>query len=197
MKKIYVVLYKDFTALDVFGPIEVLSSIEEYQIHYVSLRGGIVENRQGIRIETEAFTEIDWDGILLIPGGLGSRKVINDAQFIEELAKAIQNSEYVLCVCTGSALMAKTGLLDGKNATSNKKAFDWVQSCGPKVKWNRAARWVVDGNRYTSAGVSAGIDMALGFVCDVFGKDKADEVCGRMEYHWNSDSENDTFAINA
>ena len=193
MKHVYVVLYDNFTALDAFGPVEVLNSIEELQIHYVSLHGGIIENRQGIRIETEPFPQVTCEDILLVPGGFGSRVIINDQAFLEGLSHMIETAGYVLCVCTGSALVSKTGALDGKRATSNKKAFDWVQSCRSEVLWNREARWVVDGKFYTSAGVSAGIDMALGFVGDIYGLEQAQEIIKRMEYHWNSNAKQDCF----
>ena len=193
MKNVYVILYKNFTALDTFGPIEALARIEEFKIRYVSLDGGIVTNHQAIRIETEPMSVIEDDGILLIPGGWGSRDEVKNDCFIEALRDAIERSEYVLCVCTGSALVAKTGALDGKKATSNKKAFEWVKSMGPDVAWNREARWVHDGKFYTSAGVSAGIDMALGFLRDRYGMDKAVEIYSGMEYHWNDDADHDTF----
>ena len=193
VKDVYVVLYPNFTALDVFGPVEVLGSIKEYTIRYVSLHGGIIHNRQGIQIITEPMDVIEPGGIILIPGGYGSREIIRDAAFIQRIREAIQTSEHILCVCTGSALAAETGLLDGKQATTNKTSFAWVADNHANVKWNRKARWVADGNIYTSAGVSAGTDMALGFVRDRFGADIAESICRRMEYHWNSDSEHDIF----
>ncbi len=188
-----VVLYENFTALDVFGPVEVLSNIHDYQIQYYSWDGGIVSNDQNIRIETEAMDRIESGGIILIPGGFGSRIKVDDDKFITALKNTASSSEYILCVCTGSALLAKTGLLDGRYATSNKAAFEWVKNCGPGVRWIKEVRWVVDRNIYTSAGVSAGTDMTLGFVRDLFGEEKAREICNRMEYHWNADAEHDSF----
>ena len=79
VKDVYVVLYPNFTALDVFGPVEVLGSIKEYTIRYVSLHGGIIHNRQGIQIITEPMDVIEPGGIILIPGGYGSREIIKDA----------------------------------------------------------------------------------------------------------------------
>ena len=193
MKKVCVLLYENFTALDAFGPVEVLGKIEEYELHYVSLSGGLVRNTQGIRIETEPVSSMEAGGILLIPGGFGSRAAINDTAFICALAGAIRQAAYTLCVCTGSALAAETGALDGKRATTNKIAFAWVADNHPAVRWDREARWVADGNIYTSAGVSAGIDMALGFVRDRFGSERAEDICRRMEYHWNADAEHDIF----
>ena len=188
-----VILYDNFTALDVFGPVEVLSNVDDYRIQYYSLDGGIVTNDQNIRIETEAMERIESGGIILIPGGFGSRINVNDDKFIVALKNAASSSEDILCVCTGSALLAKTGVLNGRRATSNKTAFEWVKSCDSEVRWIKEARWVVDGNIYTSAGVSAGIDMALGYVRDLFGEEKAKEICNRMEYHWNADADHDSF----
>ena len=189
MQDIYVVLYKDYTALDAFGPVEVLGSIDDFKLHFVSLDGGIVINQQSIRLETEPMTTIKEGGILLIPGGWGSRTEVDHEAFIKALGQAIDKSELVLSVCTGAALVAKTGALDGKRATSNKRAFDWVVSCRPEVKWEKPSCWVHDGKFYTAAGVSAGIDMALGFIGDRFGEEQAVEICTRMEYNWNRNAD--------
>ena len=80
----------------------------------------------------------------------------------------------MLTVCTGSALLAATGLLDGCRAASNGLTFDWVTSVSDRVTWIRDAHWIVDGNFRTSSGISAGIDMALSFVQDLVGSDAAD-----------------------
>lgn len=99
------------------------------------------------------------------------------------------NRRVVMTVCTGSALAAAAGLLDGLRATGNKRAFDWAMSMGEKVLWQRDARWTRDGKFYTAAGVSAGIDMALGFVADHFGRERALSIAEGMEYCWNEKPE--------
>lgn len=90
-------------------------------------------------------------------------------------------------------MLAKTGLLNGRQATTNKKAFSWVSSHGDDVLWLQKARWTIDGKFYTSSGVSAGIDMTLGFVSDRHGVDFARNVAFEMEYHWQEDKETDNF----
>ena len=192
-KKIYVYLFDNFTALDVFGPVEVLSGLGNVKIEYVSLNGEVISNSQGIRIETIPADEVTYADILLIPGGFGTRTIINDRDFINSLAETAKRSNYVLTVCTGSALRAEAGILDGKKATSNKRAFRWATDSHTNTDWNREARWVRDGNIYTSRGVSAGIDMALGFVTDMYGRKKADEIASRIEYHRNMDADHDIF----
>ena len=97
-------------------------------------------------------------------------------------------------VCTGSALLARTGLLDHRPATSNKLAWDWVVQQGPQVQWVRQARWVDDGDILTSSGVSAGIDMALSLIARLHGREMALTSARNMEYIWNEDAENDPFA---
>jgi transcriptional regulator GlxA family with amidase domain len=187
-------IFDDFEILDLFGPVEVLEKIEEYSIEYFSMHGGTVSGRHNARIMTKKIGETTPGGILIVPGGVGTRVLIDDALFIEKLKQTAEESTWCLTVCTGSALLAKTGLLDNRGATSNKIAFEWVRSKGKNVHWKDKARWVVDKKYYTSSGISAGIDMALGFVWDRFGKKKADEIAKIMEYEWHDDKNADPFA---
>jgi transcriptional regulator GlxA family with amidase domain len=144
---------------------------------------------------TAPFGDGDAARILLIPEGKGTRGLIGDAGYISWLGKKCEAARFVLTVCTGSALLARTGLLDGLRATTNKIAFDWVSSQRERVKWKKRAIWVMDGKYYTSSGVSAGIDMALGFIGDQNGAAAAREVATQIEYVWNGDSEDDPFAL--
>jgi len=189
-----VLLFADFETLDAFGPVEVLGRIAECRLRFVSTIGGIVKSSQGVAVLTETLEDVDFSGILLVPGGQGTRQLINDNSFIEKLSDMALKSQYCLTVCTGSALLAKTNLLNGRKVTSNKRAFEWVKSVNSDVKWISHARWVVDGKFYTSSGVSAGIDMALGFIADRFGIKKATELAQSIEYIWNSNKEDDLFA---
>ena len=90
--------------------------------------------------------------------------------------------------------MARTGLLDGRPATSNKVAWDWVLEQGPKVDWKRQARWVDDGDIVTSSGVSARIDMALDLIARLHDEQTAVNSARFMEYIWNRVPSNDSFA---
>ncbi len=192
--RINCLFFDEYETLDIFGPIEVLSRIEGADLHYISMDGGAVKSRQGFCIQTEAADSAEQGGILVIPGGMGTRKLVNDETFIAELKELCRNSEYVLTICTGSALLAKTGLIDGARATSNKRAFDWVRSVSGDVDWQARARWASDGKYYTASGVSAGIDMALGFISDRYGAEKAEQIAAGIEYVWNRDKDEDPFA---
>jgi putative intracellular protease/amidase len=190
-----ILLFDDFETLDAFGPIEILSRVKEFKLNYYSLHGGMITSAQNTLIMTENIKAASKEEILVIPGGRGTRSLVNDNTFLTMLREMAEQSCYCLSVCTGSALLAKTGLLDGKKATSNKKAFEWVTSINSSVQWINSARWVMDGKYYTSSGVSAGMDMALGFIKDQIGEQDAARIANDIEYVWNSDSEKDIFAI--
>lgn len=189
-----VILFQDFETLDVFGPVEVFGKTDGWKIKFYSMDGNIVSNLDNVCINTEKIDNIASQGVLFIPGGKGTRIEVNNTLFINKLRTLAEQSKYVVTVCTGSALLAKTGLLDGKRATSNKRSFDWVKISSARVRWEKSARWVVDEKYYTSSGVSAGIDMALGFIADVVGLDKAREIAKNIEYRWQEDKTIDDFA---
>ncbi len=194
MQRFNVVLFDGFETLDVFGPVEIMGMLDNlYEIEFYSQNAGIVRSSHNVRVETLPFSSINEDGILLIPGGMGTRRVVNNKELIEQIKEISTKSKFVLTVCTGSALLAKTGLIKGLKATSNKMAFDWVAEQDKEVQWIRKARWVNDGKYYTSSGVSAGIDMALGFVADMHGMEAAQKISNRTEYVWNKDKNDDPF----
>jgi len=194
MKHINILLFNDVTVLDALGPAEVLARLkDDYRIDYFSLAGGEITGSSNVKINTKPVSAIAQHDILLIPGGFGTRTLVNDPGFIQTLHELAQKSETVLCVCTGSALLAKTGLLNNVRATGNKIAWDWATAQNSQVCWIKKARWVADGKFYTSSGVSAGIDMALGFVADHFNPDVARQIAHSLEYVWNSDKDHDVF----
>ena len=196
MRDVAVILFNDFETLDVFGPVEVLGRLTElFNLEYYSMDGGIVISAQKVRVETLPFSELHSGSyILLIPGGIGIRYLLKDSNFINKIAELSKTAEYIMTICTGSTLFSKTGLLDGKKATSNKRMFSWTHKETPNVQWIKKARWVRDGNIYTSSGVSAGIDMTLGFISDLFGRDLAKQQSNEIEYNWEENPEHDPFS---
>lgn len=197
MKNVAVLLFKEFETLDVFGPVEILGRNKElFQVRFYSQNGGEITNAHGVVILTEKL-EIIKNGvdIFLIPGGYGTRQEVNNEVLINDIKQISENSNLVFTVCTGTALLAKTGLIDGKNATTNKRAFDWVAAQNLKVNWIRQARWVVDGKYYTSSGVSAGMDMTLGYLSDAYGIEFARSMAYEIEYNWQENKDLDNFYI--
>jgi putative intracellular protease/amidase len=193
--KVAILLFDDFETLDVFGPVEILGRLKDhYQISFYSFSGGVIKNSHGVAIVTEKLEDIkNVVDIFLIPGGYGTRKEIDNILLIDKIREISQSSKFVFTVCTGSALLAKTGLLDGKKATSNKKSFNWVIAQGEKVNWIKKARWVVDDKYYTSSGVSAGMDMTIGFLSDMHGVEFARKSAFDIEYTWQEDKDEDNF----
>lgn len=190
---INVLLFEQFEPLDVFGPVEVLGHFPDLTLQYLSPKGGLIQSHYGATVMTQKLDCARLEGALLIPGGPGTRQLVQDKAFLTMLKEAAERTEICLCVCTGSALLAACGCLEGAAATSNKKAFVWAGSFGKNIDWKKQARWVRDKNIYTSSGVSAGMDMALAFGADCYGKQAAEEVARKIEYIWNDDPDNDPF----
>jgi putative intracellular protease/amidase len=188
-------IFNDFETLDLFGPVEVFGKFEDCCMKFFSLCGGKVMNKDNVQIITENINQIEKYDVLIIPGGQGTRILVDDNEFIQSLKIIAEKMSWCLTVCTGSALLAKTGLLDDIEATSNKISFEWVKKNGENAKCKYKARWAVHEKYYTSSGISAGIDMSLGFVHDNFGEGKAREIAKRMEYEWNDNKHNDIFAL--
>ncbi|MFC2149564.1 DJ-1/PfpI family protein [Candidatus Auribacterota bacterium] len=193
--KLGAIVFDDFELLDLFGPLEMFGMLKDkIKIILISEKNKVITSAQGPRIMSDiTFKEtIDLD-ILLIPGGLGTREEVNNRNMIDFIEIASKKAKYVATVCTGSALLAKTGLLNKHNATTNKKVFDWVTKQNPGVNWIPNARWVEDGKYFTSSGVSAGMDMALGLIEKIFCRETSDNIARCTEYVWNSDKDHDPF----
>jgi transcriptional regulator GlxA family with amidase domain len=205
IRRVGVVLFEGFTVLDVYGPVQAFASCREpnsgippkrwFEIFTMAEQPGVVKASEGPPSYAEySFADAPAYDIVLIPGGFGTRTAVNDAAFLKQLAEVSRRAAVTATVCTGSALLARTGLLDGRPATSNKIAWDWVVQQGPRVKWQRRARWVDDGDIVTSSGVSAGIDMALSLIARLHGRDMALASARNMEYRWHEDAADDPFA---
>ena len=205
IRRVAVALFEGFTVLDVYGPVQAFASCRVvqpdgkrrpfFEIFTMARESGQIKTGEGPATWAEwSFEKAPDYDILLIPGGFGSRAAVADQPFLERLAQASRRAEITTTVCTGSALLARTGLLDGRPATSNKIAWDWVTQQGPRVLWKRKARWVDDGDVLTSSGVSAGIDMALSLIARLHGREMALTSARNMEYVWHESPDDDPFA---
>ena len=129
------------------------------------------------------------------PGGIGTLAQLGNAALLEFLRTRARSAELTMSVCSGSALLAKAGLLDGRRATSNKQWFSLATSQSEKVEWIEKARWVEDRDRVTSSGVSAGIDMSLAVIERIWGAHRAAMIADLTEYVRNTDWANDPFYV--
>ncbi|KAI1351316.1 ThiJ/PfpI family protein [Xylaria sp. FL0043] len=203
--KFGVVIFPAFQALDVFGPLDALNSLSRTTPLELSLLAATLDPvstkvegpghiGQSV-VPTHTFDQCPEDlEVLLVPGGPGTRNPATTAPIVEFLKMVFPRLRFLLTVCTGSAILAQSGLLDGRRATSNKRSWEWATSQGPAVQWVREARWVVDGNIWTSSGISAGIDLMFAFIADQYGEETATQLANRAEYVRNQDSSVDPFA---
>ena len=193
------VLFEGFELLDLYGPLEMFGLLEsEARITMMAEKAGPVKSAAGPSGMADAtLAGSSGFDVLLIPGGIGTRTQMTNAPFLAELKRLAETSRLVATVCTGSFLLARTGLIDGRKATSNKRAFQLVKTNAPKVNWIARARWVEDGKYFTSSGVSAGMDMALAAIAKLRGREKSLEIASRAEYDWHEDSSWDPFATTA
>src|SRR5688572_19988526 len=106
---IAVLLFEDFETLDAYGPVEIFGRLVDlYTIGFYSLYGGPIKNKHGVRVLTEKLEVINGElEIFLIPGGIGTRKEVENNMLLEKIRKISDQSKFVLTVCTGSALLAK------------------------------------------------------------------------------------------
>jgi len=199
-----VVLYPTFEPLDVFGPVEMFMNVPGnlLKIVFVAENAGPVESgtqgRKGPKVLAEyGYADAPKLDIILVPGGFGTLPQLTNEKTMTFLRERSAQAQITTSVCSGSAMLAKAGVLDGKKATTNKSFYDMLVANGPKTEWVRQARWVEDGNVVTSSGVSAGIDMALAVIARVWGQEMAEGIATGTEYVWSKDPHNDPFATAA
>ena len=195
-RTIGVVLFEDFELLDVFGPLEMFGmAADHFEIRLISEHGGVVASRQGPKsVSDDSFESAPAIDVVLVPGGIGTRREVDNPVLLDWLQQRAQQAELVTSVCTGSALLAKAGVLDGVRATTNKLAFAWAASQSAKVQWQQQARWVEDRKFFTSSGVSAGIDMSLAVIAKLVSHQAAEQAANFAEYDWHRDADWDPFA---
>lgn len=196
MRRIGALIFPGFELLDMFGPLQMFGLLtDEFEIYMVAEDRGAVPSNQGPKALAEASyeTKAEYD-LVLVPGGRGTRREVDNPATLSWLETVQRDAELMLGVCTGSALLARAGLLDGRRATTNKAAFDWVAAQGPNVAWVKKARWVEDGDFFTSSGVSAGTDMSLAVIARLLGQETAEQVATWAEYDWHRDPDWDPFA---
>ena len=195
------ILYPGFEMLDLFGPLEMFSMVpkEMLTIHMVAENAGPVSAALSMEITgPKVIADYSFDDappldILLLPGGFGTLPELKNPRMLEFLAERSKNAQITASVCSGSALLAKAGVLDGHRATSNKQLFAIATTQSDKVDWVEAARWVDDGPVVTASGVSAGTDMGLAIIKRLWGEEMARQVAEFAEYTWQEDADCDPF----
>ena len=176
-------MYDGYNTLDAMGPYHTLAEIMGAKTFFVAKQKGMVKNQRGLqtRIDT-SFAEVKNLDILVIPGGaVETFMQTKDTATLNWIKQIDKTTTYTTSVCTGSWILGATGLLKGKNATSNwYRADEMMKLYGANFK---EERWVKDGKYWTSAGVTAGIDMSLAIIDDLMGKKYTEGVMLDLEYN--------------
>ncbi|KAK3707312.1 hypothetical protein LTR37_012156 [Vermiconidia calcicola] len=217
-------LFPGFEVLDAAGPIEVLNILSKYLSHSEMNLSVIAETvddlvtpgpfapgdenskqftGQQLYQPTHSFATAPKDlDVLIIPGGRGVNRTDEELKPLLSFLRHCYHGtdgrkplQYIFSICTGSALLARTGILDGQTATTNKKAWDRVTPLGPKTHWVAKARWVESNGRvWTASGVTAGIDGMAALVGSVYGEETAERVCEFIEHVRVKEAGDDPFA---
>ena len=184
MRRIVIVTFPGIQTLDVVGPVEVFSTADrlrkggEYQVDVVASSDSAITTGSGLELVPhrelrQVRGPID---TLLVAGGEGVREAVRDERLVRWIRSAATRSRRVASVCSGAFLLAEAGLLDGRRATTHWASCDALQRLHPTVEVQRDPIYVRDGDVYTSAGVTAGIDLALALVEEDLGAAVAREV---------------------
>src|SRR5665811_1634344 len=179
--QIAILIYPRFTALDAIGPYEVLSRLPDAKVTFVAEHATPQRTDTGqLAVVADAtLDELPNPDIVLVPGGPGQAALMDDAPLHEWLRAAHETSTWTTSVCTGSLVLAAAGLLAGKRATSNWQAIEELRALGADAVEERV---VFDGKLATSAGVTAGIDMALELAAKIAGPELAQAIQLGLEY---------------
>lgn len=188
-KNIGILLFDDVEELDAVGPWEVFAfwalsfPDDGWAVSTLSRTGEAVRCAKGMRIAADhAFADAPSYDVLVHPGGQGTRPLMRDESHLDWVRQQRSVVPLMTSVCTGSLVYAAAGLLHDRPATTYWSAFDLLIGADPTIKPDREARYVDDGDVITSAGVSAGIDMALHVVRRLAGEQRAREVRRGIQY---------------
>jgi putative intracellular protease/amidase len=175
--QIAIPLFDRFTALDAVGPYEVLSRLPGARVDFVAATAGAVRTEtRMLALDVErTFDEVAAPEVIVVPGGVGSRRALHDERLLDWLRTAHAGSRFTTSVCTGALILQAGGVLDGLEATTHWLALDLLER--PLKQ-----RVVERGKVITAAGVSAGIDMALTLADRIAGADVAQAIQLGIEY---------------
>jgi transcriptional regulator GlxA family with amidase domain len=198
--RVGIVVFDDVEVLDFCGPFEVLSvtRLDEprrredpspFEVLLIAERPGIVVATGGLKVTPDVtFADCPPLDVLLVPGGWGTRREIHNAGMLAWIAERGRAVPVLTSVCTGAMVLGFAGLLDGLHATTHWKSLDWMEQSFPHVTVERDLHVVEDGRVLTSAGISAGIDLAFRLVARFHGEAIARATARHMEYPYPEDN---------
>lgn len=184
-----VFLFDDFEAMDVFGPVQIFGTVpEQFYIRFISLRGGMITGKQGVKIWTEPLNPIEIEDIFLILGGKGVRSFLHTEgdKGRQALKQAVDEAEFCMMVQNASAMLARTGLLFHRQVTDYDYDENWKRMFTVGINYINGEDWISDGKYYSSSTTMAAMDMTLGLIGDMLDIDIAEKIAKEIGYLWNS-----------
>ena len=193
MKQLGILIFEDVEVLDFAGPFEVFSvanQLADYQIlevHTVAFNKEVIRAKNGLQVlPDKSLDQLDRLDYLVLPGGDGSKKVIQNQPLMASLQNLVSQTEWTMSVCSGSRILGKLSLLDQKPYCTHREVFESMASLVPSGIPKPEHRFIQSDTRiWTAAGISAGIDLALHLVELTFGKELALATATYMEYTSN------------
>jgi transcriptional regulator GlxA family with amidase domain len=188
-RRIAIVAFPGVTLLDISGPAQVFAELDAielpgpgYSLSYLSASGGLIPTDVGMMIDTMPIRSIQPNEVdtLVIPGGPGIWEIRKDSRLMKWLSQVLPKARRVASVCLGAFALAWTGVLDGKRAATHWRYCPRLQDNFPNIRVEPNAIFVKDGRVWSSAGVSAGIDLALAMIEEDFGHTIALDVARRL-----------------
>jgi transcriptional regulator GlxA family with amidase domain len=191
VRNVAILIFDDVEVLDFCGPFEVFGvsgrtlGEKPFSIYTVAEKAARVIARNGLSVNpTYTLADCPPSDILVVPGGMGTRREINNTALLEWIKAQAERVELLLSVCTGSLLLGKAGLLDGLSATTHWRAMDELRQAAPQTTILPEERFVDNGRIITSAGISAGIDMSLYVVARLHGVEESIATARQMQYDY-------------
>ena len=193
-RRVGIVLFNEVEVLDFCGPFEVFSAtrlneekrredLSPFAITLVAQQAGPVTATGGMTVLPHCtFEDCPRLDLIVVPGGWGTRKELKNPIMLDWLRARADQADTVAAVCTGSMLLGFAGLLDGLHATTHWRSLDWMRDSFPSVTVEYDKHFVKDGRVFTSAGISAGIDLSLQVVAHYCGENVARNAARHMEY---------------
>ncbi|WP_350293560.1 DJ-1/PfpI family protein [uncultured Croceitalea sp.] len=189
-KIVGILIFKNAEVLDFAGPFEVFSvsnqiyNDELFDVRIIAKTKEPVIAMNGLSVNPDhSFADAPDIDILIISGGIGASLVVKDNEALQWIAKTIEKSELTMSVCTGAAILGKIGLLDGKPYCTHNTVYPFVEKMVPSAKPQKDKRFIQSDQKiYTSAGISAGIDLSFHIVEKLHGKEVAKNTADYMEY---------------
>jgi transcriptional regulator GlxA family with amidase domain len=195
MLKIAIFIFPDVETLDFCGPLEVFTAAniacekDFFQVYTFAEYPEPVKTINGLRVIPDYdISDVPQPDILIIPGGNGTRALIENSKVLNALQLLYDGSEFTFSVCSGARIPAVLGWLDGKTFTTHHSVFDDVQKLAPKAHMRPNNRFTDNGKILTSAGVAAGIDLSFYLLQKIQGTEVAQKTAQYMEYPWDSKS---------